>query len=39
MGNGLIPTRTFKYLGLFMDQNLLWSKHILQVENKLSRAI
>ena len=31
-----MPTRTVKYLGILLDQNLQWSKQISEVEMKLS---
>lgn len=31
-----MPTRTVKYLGILLDQNLQWSKQISEAEMKLS---
>ena len=37
-GKGTYTNKNIKYLGILLDQNLRWSKHISQVEKKLSRA-
>lgn len=34
-----MPTRTVKYLGILLDQNLQWSKQISEAEMKLSQSV
>ena len=38
-GKHLTPTSTVKYLGVLLDDNLLWSKQINHVTTKLNQAI
>ena len=33
-----LPADNVKYLGIFLDKNLSWDYHILQLSKKLSRA-
>jgi len=37
-GIKLVPSRTVKYLGLYLDDNLSWDYHIKELTSKLSRA-
>ena len=37
-GKRLVPTHSVKYLGVLIDEHLLWNKQIAQIKMKLNRA-
>ena len=37
-GKRITPSSHFKYLGIFVDEYLLWNYHVKELSNKLSRA-
>ena len=38
-GKRLVPAKSVKYLGVFLDEHLHWNEQISQVKMKLNRAI
>ena len=38
-GKRLVPSHSVKYLGVFIDEHLLWNKQIAQIKITLNRAI
>ena len=37
-GKRLVPTHSVKYLGVLIDEHLLWNKQIVQIKMRLNRA-
>ena len=37
-GKRLVPTHSVKYLGVLIDEHLLWNKEIVQIKMRLNRA-
>ena len=38
-GKRLVPTHSVKYLGVLIDEHLLWNKQVAQIKMRLNRAI